>query len=49
MIPKAEAKYRKDAIVVPKVKKMTLVVPLAKMEKASFLRQFGHCQSMTCQ
>lgn len=47
MMPKATAKYRKDAIVVPKVTKRTLVVPLAKMEKASFFRQFAHSNSRT--
>jgi len=49
MIPKAMAKYRKEAMVVPKVTKRTLVVPLAKTEKASFFRQFAHSKSGKCQ
>ena len=47
-MPKATAKYMKDAMVVPKVTKRTLVVPAAKMEKAPFFRQLAHSKSETC-
>jgi hypothetical protein len=49
MMPNVMAKYRKEAIVVPKVMKKTLVVPLARTEKALFFRQFAHSNSKTCQ
>jgi hypothetical protein len=49
MMPNVMAKYRKEAIVVPKVMMKTLVVPLARTEKASFFRQFAHSKSKKCQ
>ena len=44
-MPKALAKYRKDAKVVPKVTKRTLVVGLVRRERASFFKQLAHWKS----